>query len=378
MATQVSLTDGAVASAGALAIQTNGTTQAVSISTGQVATLAQNPILTSGTANGVAYLNGSKAVTSGSALTFDGTNFATTGTASATKMIPTGGSATGNGMYLPASNTLAWSNNGSETMRLDSAGNLGLGVTPSATTGSGVKGFEIGGVGDGLLGNGGASAGNIWVTCNTYFSSGFKKGASGYATMYNQSGGTHNWNVSTTSGGAAGDAITFTQAMTLDASGGLKTLNTIGVGNTTPSTSGAGITFPATQSASSDANTLDDYEEGTWTPTATSAIGSLTSYTSSGQYTKVGRMVYVIGNVYITNAGTASGVLNVAGLPFTTLNTTARPAVPLCREDQSTGVIYGGYVNINTTSLVITTNTGGGVVWSANYNYSFCFTYQAA
>jgi hypothetical protein len=75
MATQVSLNSGAIASAGALAIQTNGTTEAVSISTGQVATLAQNPVLTSGTANGVAYLNGSKVLTTGSALVFDGTNF---------------------------------------------------------------------------------------------------------------------------------------------------------------------------------------------------------------------------------------------------------------------------------------------------------------
>ena len=74
MATQVSLNSGAIASAGALAIQTNGTTEAVSISTGQVATVAQNPILTSGTANGVAYLNGSKALTTGSALVFEGTN----------------------------------------------------------------------------------------------------------------------------------------------------------------------------------------------------------------------------------------------------------------------------------------------------------------
>ena len=83
MATQVSLNSGAVASAGALAIQTNGTTQAVSISTGQVATLAQNPILTSGTASGVAYLNGSKVLTTGSALVFDGSNFSTTGTTTA-------------------------------------------------------------------------------------------------------------------------------------------------------------------------------------------------------------------------------------------------------------------------------------------------------
>jgi len=40
--------------------------------------------------------------------------------------------------------------------------------------------------------------------------------------------------------------------------------STIGVGGATASSSGAGITFPATQSASTDANTLDDYEEGNW------------------------------------------------------------------------------------------------------------------
>jgi hypothetical protein len=45
MATQISLNDGAIASAGALAIQTNGTTQAVSISTGQVATLAKDAVI---------------------------------------------------------------------------------------------------------------------------------------------------------------------------------------------------------------------------------------------------------------------------------------------------------------------------------------------
>ena len=106
-------------------------------------------------------------------------------------------------------------------MNLDSSGNLGLGVTPSATTGSGVKGFEIGGVGDGLLGNGGASAGNVWVTCNTYFSSGFKKGAAGYASVYNQSGGVHTWSTSNAAGGAAGNAITFVDTMTLNASGNL-------------------------------------------------------------------------------------------------------------------------------------------------------------
>lgn len=59
-------------------------------------------------------------------LTFDGTNFATTGTASATKFIPTGGTATGNGMYLPAANTVAFSTNGAEAMRIISTGRVGV------------------------------------------------------------------------------------------------------------------------------------------------------------------------------------------------------------------------------------------------------------
>ena len=59
-------------------------------------------------------------------------NVTLAGTFSATKLIPTGGTATGNGMYLPAANTLAWSNNGAETMRLDSSGNLAVSTTSTS------------------------------------------------------------------------------------------------------------------------------------------------------------------------------------------------------------------------------------------------------
>jgi hypothetical protein len=45
-------------------------------------------------------------------LQFDGTNFSTTGTASATKLIPTGGAVTGNGLYLPATNSIGLTTNG--------------------------------------------------------------------------------------------------------------------------------------------------------------------------------------------------------------------------------------------------------------------------
>jgi hypothetical protein len=90
---------------------------------------------------------------------------------------------------------------------------------------------------------------------------------------------------------------------------------TMGVGGATPSGSGSGITFPATQSASSDANTLDDYEEGTWTPTDASGAGlSFTTYDS--YYTKIGNVVYVSCSItFPTTASVAS--IRFGGLPFT-------------------------------------------------------------
>jgi hypothetical protein len=95
----------------------------------------------------------------------------------------------------------------------------------------------------------------------------------------------------------------------------------IGLGGTTP-TSGMGIAFPATQSASTDANTLDDYEEGDWTPTYTASSGSFGAITyrfQQGKYTKIGRAVSftcLIATDSIT-VSTATGSVNISGLPFT-------------------------------------------------------------
>jgi hypothetical protein len=187
-------------------------------------TTSSTVTLNGGTANGVAYLNGSKVLTTGSALTFDGTNFATTGTASATKLIPTGGTATGNGMYLPATNVLGWSTNGTKQMELDASGNLGLGVTPSAWA-AGWKTMQIGA--RSFVAQGGISdfvAGYNWYQAsggvNTYIAS---TGANAYLMD-----GAHKW--LTAPSGTAGNAISFTQAMTLDASGNL------GIGTTSPAT----------------------------------------------------------------------------------------------------------------------------------------------
>jgi hypothetical protein len=84
------------------------------------------------------------------------------------------------------------------------------------------------------------------------------------------------------------------------------------------SANGTGITFPAAFSGSSDVNTLDDYEEGTFSPTVagTSTVGTGTYVAQVGTFTKVGRVVSF--TIYIKwTAHTGTGNLTIASLPFT-------------------------------------------------------------
>ena len=83
---------------------------------------------------------------------------------------------------------------------------------------------------------------------------------------------------------------------------------------------GTGITFPATQSASSNANTLDDYEEGGFVPTITFGGASVgvtynTTYTGA-TYTKIGNRVCVSGYVLLNSKGTSTGSASIGNLPF--------------------------------------------------------------
>ena len=108
---------------------------------------------------------------------------------------------------------------------------------------------------------------------------------------------------------------------------------TLGVGGAAASASGSGISFPATQSASTDPNTLDDYEEGTWTLTITPGSGAITSYTvQSAKYTKIGNLVTAIFKFTITNNGTGASHLQI-NLPFTS----ADECMGTIRENAITG-----------------------------------------
>ena len=118
------------------------------------------------------------------------------------------------------------------------------------------------------------------------------------------------------------DTIAFAEGGTeparFNSSGTLQTLGTISVGNVTPSTSGAGITFPAAQLASTDANTLDDYEEGTWSPTMTfgGSSAGITYSVQNGRYTKIGRIVTLQAFIRLSSRGSATGEARMANVPF--------------------------------------------------------------
>jgi hypothetical protein len=124
-------------------------------------------------------------------------------------------------------------------MRLDSSGNLGLGVTPSAWN-SVFKAVSVGRAGSNLFGQ--TSSNLTGVTANAIFdSSDWKYVTSDNASRYQQNSGVHSWY--TAPSGTAGNAITFTQAMTLDASGNLMVGTTTPTANCKLTVTGAGISI---------------------------------------------------------------------------------------------------------------------------------------
>jgi hypothetical protein len=139
----------------------SGTTKKIALSELQAAPLS------AGTANGVAFLNASKVLTTGSGLVFD------------------------------------------------SSGNLGLGVTPSAW-GGGYGGIQI----NNAMSLWSADGAGAQYSANVYFDGSARRYVfTGTAAEYQQSGGIHSWN--TAPSGTAGNAISFTQALTLSAVGNL-------------------------------------------------------------------------------------------------------------------------------------------------------------
>ncbi len=92
-----------------------------------------------------------------------------------------------------------------------------------------------------------------------------------------------------------------------------------------------GIGFPATQVASSDPNTLDDYEEGTCTATLTCTSGTITLDTNTLKYIKVGAKVTINGSIHASSVSSPSGDLVLGGLPF---------AIPNSAQNYAAGSLF--------------------------------------
>jgi hypothetical protein len=101
--------------------------------------------------------------------------------------------------------------------------------------------------------------------------------------------------------------VTETTQLNVDPTGNV----TVSTGNLVVGTAAKGIDFSA-----NGGDILTQYDEGTWTPVVTAAVGSVTTYTAEGSYTRIGRMVTACAKVIITVPGTADFSMLIT-LPFT-------------------------------------------------------------
>jgi predicted RecA/RadA family phage recombinase len=187
----------------------------------------------------------------------------------------------------------------------DTSGNVGVGVTLSAWYPT-YRALSLGYSSNGMFSGGTTQLG---LTQNAYLDSGINwiYTTTNPASQYTQTSGAHTWR--SAASGTAGNAISFTQLLAVEKD---KSLALQGATSQT----GVGISFPATQSASSDANTLDDYEEGTFTPTLRASGYSFTTSAQNGYYVKVGKLVtcrIYISKTGVSGSGTSAGTFD---LPF--------------------------------------------------------------
>jgi hypothetical protein len=223
------------------------------------------------------------------------------GTVSAPAITTTGD--TNTGIFFPAADTIAFTEGGEERMRITSAGNVGIGTSS--------PNFK-------LENTTAADIGNNAIYSTTAYAFG-RSATPCYITAFRESFST-NSSIVFHSNNNEGTAPS--EKMRLTASGNLVVGLTSARANAGDVQVSKGISFPATQSAQSDANTLDDYEEGSFTPTI---VGGTTAGTGTyaiqvGRYTKVGNTVTV--QLYVNwTAHTGTGQMLISGLPFTAQNT---------------------------------------------------------
>jgi hypothetical protein len=173
----------------------------------------------------------------------------------------------------------------------------------------------------------------------------------------------------------------------------------VGIGTTNPQStlhvngivSGNGIKFPTSQIASSDPNTLDDYEEGTWTPSFNTVDNNLTGFTyltRTGTYTKIGRLVTISCELSTSTSTSISGTgaLIITGTPYPLFNpNSGRNTLALTHDNRWTNcpsfaqLNSSGNIHLYKTSTMATPIVVGDMAKASNSYYnivSLCFSYE--
>lgn len=243
-------------------------------------------------------------------------------------------------------------------MRIDTSGNVGIGVSPGAKL---------------HVYNSASPAANVEVARLSYVTSGSSDGH-GAALNFTNESNSNLARISTTyvaaeTGTGLGfwtqhNGLGFNKWMSIMPAGN------VGIGVTPTSRNNTrlqivdGIGFPATQVASSDANTLDDYEQGTWTP---SVGGTATYNANTGRYVKIGNNVYITGYLYLNAIGTGSTSV-ISGLPFTVANANGAGSFAIGYwASLTTGEVYVGcQVNPNATTIQLYSTNAAAVSLGTN------------
>ena len=183
---------------------------------------------------------------------------------------------------------------------------VGVGVVPNDGWNTNFLGIDINNQG----GIHHYTSADLTVENNAYFdsSNAWKYKRDGYASRLNFVNASGNVKFSSAASGSADGAISFLDNIEMEhSSGDLKVTR----GDIFFAGSGKGINLGVT--SNTDSNTLDDYEEGTWTPTMT----NITLSTAEGQYIKVGKLVTAHFNVVLPTTSTTNTAV-ISSLPFNT------------------------------------------------------------
>ena len=183
-----------------------------------------------------------------------------------------------------------------------------------------------------------------------------------------------------------GGATAQNSPITVDDSGNTSGMGTLGVGAITTSglltTSNGQIKFPGTANPSSDANTFDEYEEGTFTAGVSfgNASVGITYSGQAGWYIKLARLVGIGIEVVLTNKGSSTGDARATGLPFAIEGGSYRTGLCTGYCANLTGLTAGLQLRINPGGTVIeiqAPGTTGSGTPATNSNFSNTTVFQA-